>query len=531
MTAFSVRQKLNRWQFASGWQPVWFVLAAVVLGVLLARLPLLWSVALVAGTAVFLITIIYPLAGLGLALLLGPFGALEKVLFGDSPLDSGQMMLLFAIGAWLARSMSRRRIMIRHAWLSVPLMVFIFVGVLTLLDATAVTLGFIELVKWIEILVIMLMVLDLGAEWFEEQRTGFFSSPQVVVLGMLLLAGVSQALVGIWQFGLRADGPVHFLVLGRFYRAYGTFEQPNPFGGYMNLSAMLGVGVLLGIVAVLWQQFLLNRKERKGRKEKSAKYFGYAQYKSVDMNLLLLLLFVGLATALTGLALVFSWSRGAWLGFAAGTAVIILFWPRKLWQGVALLSVAGMLLLGGMQVGLVPASITDRLVSFQDDFRFGDVRGVPINDTNYAVVERLAHWQAALDMAQDDLWLGVGFGNYGVVYPDYMLINWPDALGHAHNYYINLLAEIGVIGLGAYLLLWTAVIWQTIALLQRLDGWERGIALGSLGVWTALSVHHLVDKLYVNNIYVHIGVMFGLLQLLLLVAKQQKEKSGMVQKA
>ena len=485
-----------------------------MLGVLLARLPLLWSVALVGGTAVFLITIIYPLAGLGLALLLGPLGALEKVLFGGSPLDSGQIMLLFAIGAWLARSMSRRRIMIRDAWLSVPLVVFIFVGALTLLDATAVTLGFIELVKWIEILVIMLMVLDLGAEWFEEQHTGFFKSPQVVVLGMLLLAGVSQALVGIWQFGLRADGPVHFLVLGRFYRAYGTFEQPNPFGGYMNLSAMLGVGMLLGIVAVLWRQW----RERTLTAKSTEKKIPSTKY------LLILLMGVGVATALTGLALLFSWSRGAWLGLAAGTAVIILFWPRKLWQGVALLAVAGMLLLGGMQVGLVPASITDRLVSFQDDFRLGDVRGVPINDTNYAVVERLAHWQAALDMAQDDLWLGVGFGNYGIAYSEYMLINWPDALGHAHNYYLNLLAEIGVIGLGAYLLLWTAVIWQTIALLQQLDGWERGIALGSLGVWMALAVHHLVDKLYVNNIYVHIGVMFGLLQLLLLVAKQQEEK-------
>jgi O-antigen ligase len=510
VTVLQLRQKLNRWYFASGWQPVWFVLAALVLGVLLARLPLLWGVGLVGGTAVFLITIIYPLAGLGLALLLGPLGALEKVLFGGSPLDSGQVLLLFAIGAWLARSMSRRRIMIRHSWLSVPLVVFIFVGALTLLDATAVMLGFIELVKWIEILVIMLMVLDLGAEWYEKHKHGFFSSPQVVVLGMLLLAGVSQALVGIWQFGLREDGPEHFLVLGRFYRAYGTFEQPNPFGGYMNLSALLGVGVLLGMAALFAQRFLFNRGERGERGEKPE-----------NRNLVILFVVVGLATVLTGLALLFSWSRGAWLGFAAGTAVIVLFWPRKLWQGVALLAVAGMLLLGGMQVGLVPASITDRLVSFQDDFRLGDVRGTPINDTNYAVVERLAHWQAALNMAQDDLWLGVGFGNYGVVYPEYMLLNWPDALGHAHNYYINLLAEVGVIGLGAYLLLWTAVFWQTIALLRRLDGWERGVALGLLGVWTAIAVHHLVDKLYVNNIYIQVGVMFGLLQVLAILSKRQ----------
>ena len=29
---------------------------------------------------------------------------------------------------------------------------------------------------------------------------------------------------------------------------------------------------------------------------------------------------------------------------------------------------------------------------------FEDVRGVGINDANYAVLERLAHWQAALEM-------------------------------------------------------------------------------------------------------------------------------------
>ena len=56
-------------------------------------------------------------------------------------------------------------------------------------------------------------------------------------------------------------------------------------------------------------------------------------------------------------------------------------------------------------------------------------------------------------MAGDRPWLGVGFGNYGAAYEEYALINWPDPLGHAHNYYLNLVAEIGFIGLGAYLLL------------------------------------------------------------------------------
>jgi hypothetical protein len=40
------------------------------------------------------------------------------------------------------------------------------------------------------------------------------------------------------------------------------------------------------------------------------------------------------------------------------------------------------------------------------------------------------------------------------------------------------------------------------------------LALGLLAAWVGLSVHHLVDKLYVNNIYIHLGLMLALLHLL-----------------
>jgi O-antigen ligase len=117
-------------------------------------------------------------------------------------------------------------------------------------------------------------------------------------------------------------------------------------------------------------------------------------------------------------------------------------------------------------------------------------------------------------MARDDLWTGVGFGNYEAAYPRYALINWPAALGHAHNYYLNLLAEVGVTGLLAYLLLWGVIVAQTVWVMSRLPWPDRGIALGLLAAWTALAVHHLVDKLYVNNIYLHLGAMIALLQLI-----------------
>ncbi len=479
------------------WQPWGFLLAAMAAGVLLVWLPLPWAVGLAVGTAVFLLVVIYPVLGLALALLAAPLGAWESAAFGSSLLDSGQFFLLLTLAVWLGRGLSRRRLMIPHTFLHVPLAIFLLVTAVSLLNAPSLPFGLREWLKWAEIALIMLMVVDMGtvlaSRRLSIKQLPNYQLPITIFLTILLLAGLTQALIGIWQFG-RGDGPEHFLVLGRFYRAYGTFEQPNPFGGYMNLTALLALGVVVGLVTAVWQR--------------------WRQDEAFSWRLAGALLAVGLVALVTSLALIFSWSRGAWLSFGAGTAVLVLFWPKKLWQGILLLAVGGMLFLGGVQAGVVPASVTERITGFSQDLRFGDVRGEDINDANYAVLERLAHWQAAVDMARENLWLGVGFGNYEPAYADYALLNWPYPLGHAHNYYLNLVAEVGVVGLLAYVVLWTAVFWQTIRLLRRLDWPVRGIALGLLAVWVAISVHHLVDKLYVNNIYIHLGVMLGLLQLL-----------------
>ena len=502
---------LKRWQAAKGkgqgaaLLPVVFVLLAVVVGLLVARLPLLEVVGLVGGTAVFIFILIQPLVGLALTLILGPLGALENLLLGGSSLDSGQLMLLLTVAAWLAKRLSRRRLVVPQTRLNVPLFVFLAVTLVTLLAAPSLAFGLREWLKWVEMLVVMWLVVDLAGE---RKRGAWW------VLGMLLVAGASQAAVGVWQFGLRGIGPEHFLILGRFYRAYGTFQQPNPFGGFMNLSALLALGVGAVLVGAWWRSRGAEERGSKGAGERRMESGEKGDTYLRNAHYLLLVLFIAVCGGLAVAGLVASWSRGAWLGFAGGTAVLVLFWPRRRWQGVGLLLVVGLLLWAGLTFNLLPTAIAQRLTTFGEDVTFGDARGVDINDVNYAVIERLAHWQAALDMARDHFWLGVGFGNYELAYGQYALINWPYPLGHAHNYYLNLLAEVGVLGLVAYVGVWTAVFWQAIRLLKRHKGLARGIALGLLAAFAALTVHHLVDKLYVNNIYIHLGVMLGLLQLL-----------------
>jgi O-antigen ligase len=108
----------------------------------------------------------------------------------------------------------------------------------------------------------------------------------------------------------------------------------------------------------------------------------------------------------------------------------------------------------------------------------------------------------------------VGFSNYEPAYPQYALMNWPIPLGHAHNYYLNVGAELGIPGLLAYLWLWVAILWQTLRALRRGPGWQRGLALGLLGAWTHLSAHNFFDNLYVNNTHLLIGALLGVVTIL-----------------
>lgn len=474
----------------------WPMLLALALGLALAFLPLGPTAAAFILCGVVVLVFVEPLLGVALMLAAGPLGALENIVLGVTYLDSGQLLFLITVGAWLALGARRGRIVLPSTPFNLPLVLFSVFTALTLLQAPSLVFGVKELLKWLEIALIMIMVSDLvvGRGWVQigpGEDADTLSLGLRWLLGAILFAGLTQALIGIWQFGLRAEGPEHFRILGGdFYRAYGTFEQPNPFGGFMAWMAALGLGALGGAAMAFWRA-----RSLKGRQ-------------------LWWWIGVALATFAAALALLFSWSRGAWLGFVAGAGMMLFFWPRRRRWGVVLISVAVGAFLLGWQLGLVPAPVTTRLGGFADDLRLGDVRGVDINDANYAVIERLAHWQAALEMARQELWLGVGFGNYEPAYAQYALINWPQPLGHAHNYYLNLLAETGLIGLGLYLLLWGTIFVQTIRLAESLPWPRRGIALGLLGVWTALSAHHLLDKLYVNNLYLHIGVMLGILNVL-----------------
>ncbi len=483
---------LSRWPVWNGPVVKLLALGSVVLAaLLLIRLTPLGGVLFVVLVVFGGATIVEPLVGLAAALFLGPLWAYLRAEVPQVPAQIAQVFVVLTLVVWLAQGLARRNLRLPHLPLLLPLAIFLSAALMSLWDAVELPIyGVPELVKWGQILLLFLFVSD----HLTPRRLPW-------LLGILLVTGVFQAGVGIWQFGLRGDGPEHFAILGGdFYRAYGTFEQPNPYAGYLGLTLPLALGPLTALV--------------RGKLVDRYTSSDLSIYQSTGLptnRLLPVLILAGGAAAAMLAALGMSWSRGAWLGWGAALLAMVVALPRRMRWGMLLVVV---LVLGGLGLyatGLLPPSVVARLTDFVRDVRFEDVRGVGINDANYAVVERLAHWQAAMEMVRYNLWTGVGFGCYEPAYPDFALINWPVALGHAHNYYLNVAAETGLIGLVAYLFLWGMVFWHTWQVTRRAKGLYRGIAIGLLGTWTHLSVHHFLDNLYVNNVHLHVGVLLGLL--------------------
>ncbi len=227
---------------------------ALVAGLLLVRLTPLGGVLFVVLAVGSVATVIEPLAGLAVVLFLGPLWAYLRAEVPQVPAQIAQVFVVLTLAVWLARGLVRRDLRIAYPLgehmgmpkgahvgtpLLLPFSMFLGAAMLSLWDAVELPVyGVPELIKWVQIFLLFLFV----SQTLTLRRLPW-------LLGALLVTGLFQAGVGMWQFGLRGDGPDHFAILGGdFYRAYGTFEQPNPYAGYLGLVLPLALGPLAVIV-------------------------------------------------------------------------------------------------------------------------------------------------------------------------------------------------------------------------------------------------------------------------------------------
>jgi len=251
-------------------------------------------------------------------------------------------------------------------------------------------------------------------------------------------------------------------------RAYSVFMNPNIFAEYLVLVTPLVVS-----------QFWAHRD-------------GFKKFIYLMISGLLLL------------NMMLTFSRGGMVSIAVAAMVFLFFAMRPLF--VFLIPI------GIFSINFLPDKIQNRIYSI---FNFAD------SSTSY----RFKMWGITKDLIRDNPMVGVGFG-HKTFKQEFELLIRSMPIFHAHNTYLEIMAEGGALGIISFLYI---VIGSIVNLfksgMKSTDKYIRTVSIGLLasiiGILTNGMTEHIV---YINRIIVMLWMVFGLTGALRNIYEDEKEK-------
>lgn len=289
------------------------------------------------------------------------------------------------------------------------------------------------------------------------------------MVSILLLSVLLVALIGIVQnftgVQMRPEWLDRDHNVDIATRVYSVFHNPNILAEYLVLMTPLAVGMT-------WYTKSMKKK-----------------------------FLFGLSTALLLLCLVLTLSRGGWVGisFAALTFILIVNW-RLLLLAIPVVTVG---------LFFLPQKIMARLLTI-----------FSVADSSNAY--RLKMWEITLQVIRDHLWGGVGFGYvpFKQTFETYIRTM---PIFHAHNTFLQVFAEMGLLGLLVFLfLLWTFIKHPLATLSKERDPYYYYIGAGAVSGLVGLLGHGLFEHvLYLPRIIFSFWIVIGILITLLRLQKKE----------
>jgi len=216
--------------------------------------------------------------------------------------------------------------------------------------------------------------------------------------------------------------------------------------------------------------------------------------------------FLAVATFLVLLTVILSFTRASYLGLVASFSVFLFFLLKKPFPGKKIALLLGIFIL--FRSHLCPAQI----MTF---------------DTT-SVKSRLLIWKAALVMIKEKPVTGVGAGNFEFVYLPYAkkakgLLPSGERVANAHNDYLEITAEQGLIGLAAFLYLVIVLLRTGLKIIREGNDQEKYLTVAVLSSWAGVLTNSLA-AFPLKNVAVKQILAFNLAVLSFFSSKLTREK-------
>jgi len=361
------------------------------------------------------------------------FGGVEP--WGQAILEIGAATLFLLWGVVVVRC---RQIEIHWNWLCLPLFGLVVIATVQFVFGLSVYpyLTKIELLKWASYFLLFFLTME-----------SFETEAHVRQFVWLLLSlGFAVSLFGIIQH-FTFNGKLYWLVpLPPGVGPFGPFVDPDHFAGFVELTAPLGFALLL-----------------------------FRAWRREQLTVLLLFTIVPVG------AVILSASRGGIIGLALEFALLAFLSRRQRVGRRQLLGAATIVLVAGyFIVWLGVSKAIERFALLAHEGISRELRVSIYQDT----------WRMVLDRP----WFGTGLGTLVAVYPRYASFYNGLTVDHAHNDYLELLAETGIVG-GLLGLSFIGLLFLRgfSVLKSERNPFARATIAGSLTACAGLLLHGLVD--------------------------------------
>lgn len=353
-------------------------------------------------------------------------------------LTLGDAYLLVVTVAWLMRLMVKSGERIEKTPFDKPLILFVFLSITSLINAHNMGAAATELVQTLEFFIASVYLFHSVIRTTEDFENAMLA---------LALSGILFSMYGIREY----------MILGSGTRVSATFGHFNAFGAYLAMLVPLFFNMSLS-------------EHRRGRR----------------------VVFIA-AMALAVAAVMFTFSRGAWIGILSG--LLLASWLRGMNQFIKYLTV-GVIVIITISV-FIPKQIeryTGRMASITE-----------INDES--TQSRLEQYEMSLEIMMNSPFFGTGIGQVW----DYASARGTPELGEIHNLFLNIGADRGIpamIALFFVFLLYYRAITQRIT--QSRSRFFKNMYIANISVLVSFLVVNLTAYQLVRGLGVLLGLFLGL---------------------